>query len=247
MKKLISTLFVLMASFVFAQDFTVTNGDNGEITNGEVFTFTTLGEDTSVQILIHNNADENLYFKLRAESGENTSGVTVNFCFGEVCLYSFNPGQYVPPTIYENVTISPGGINDIDDKFFITTDAVIENTPVLFEFGLYQYDSAEQDQTTGTKVLAFSYQYAPTSSTPNMTLQKLGVQVNNTLVNNEFSFTTTSDMTMELFDLNGRSVASRSFNEGANFYNTSGLNAGIYIAKFSNKEGQTASVKIVKQ
>lgn len=247
MKKLISTLFVLITSFAFAQDFTVTNGDNGEITDGEVFTFTSLGAEANIHIQINNNSEQNLYFKVRAESGENTSGVAVNFCFGQVCLPLFNLGQYVPPTIQDNVTIIPGGTNDINDKFFITTDAVIENTPVIFEFGLYQYDSADQDQTTGTKVLGFSYQYSPNASTPNMTLQKLGVQVNNTLVNNEFSFTTTSEMAMELFDINGRNVASQNVNEGTNLYNASGLNAGIYIAKFIDKQGQTASVKIVKQ
>src|SRR5690554_118910 len=247
MKKLISTLFVLITGFVFAQDFTVTNGNNGTITDGEVFNFTTLGEDANVFIQVHNNSSEDLYFKLKAESGENTGGVQVNFCFGQVCLPGFSPGQYVPPTVYDNVTVSPGGTNGIDNKFFITTDAIIENTPVIFEFGLYQYDSPDQDQTTGTKVLGFSYQYTSTASTPNMTLQKLGVQVNNTLVNNEFSFTTTSDMAMDLFDINGRNVASESFNEGTNLYNASELNAGIYIAKFTDKQGQTASVKIVKQ
>lgn len=247
MKKLISTLFVLMAGFTFAQDFVVTNGDNGEITDGEVFAFNSLGSEANIHIQVHNNSEQDLYFKLKAESRENTDGTNVNFCFGEVCLYAFNPGQYVPPTIYNNITISPGGTNDVNDKFFNLNSGDGENYPMIFEFGLYQYNTTDQDQTTGTKVLGFSYQYSPNASTPNMTLQRLGVQVNNTLINNEFSFTTTSAMAMNLFDINGRNVASQNVNEGTNLYNVSGLNAGIYIAKFTDKQGQTASVKIVKQ
>lgn len=247
MKKIFSTIFVLMAGFASAQDFIVTNGENGEITEGEVFAFTTLGSDANIHIQIHNQSDQNLYFKLKAESRENTDGTNVNFCFGEVCLYSFNPGVYVPPTVYDALTIAPGAVNDINDKFFNMNPGDGENYPMTFEFGLYQYNTPDQDQTTGTKVLSFSYQYSATASTPNMTLQKLGVQVNNTLVSNEFSFTTNSTMSMELFDINGRNVASQNFSEGTNIYNVSGLNAGVYIARFTDKNNSSASIKIVKK
>ena len=92
MKKIFSTIFVLVAGLVSAQDFIVTNGENGEITNEEVFAFTTLGSEANIHIQIHNLSDQDLYFKLKAESRENTDGSNVNFCFGEVCLYAFNPG-----------------------------------------------------------------------------------------------------------------------------------------------------------
>ena len=247
MKKIFSVIFVLTAGLISAQDFIVTNGDNGTITDGEVLNFTTLGEEASVYIQVHNNSEQDLYFKLKAESRENTDGTNVNFCFGEQCLFAFNPGVYVPTTIFDAITIIPGGTNDVSNKFFNMNPGDGENYPMIFEFGLYQYDSADQDQTTGIKVLGFSYQYSPTASTPNITLQKLGVQVSNTLVNNEFLFTTTSVMNMELFDINGRNVASKNVSEGANIYSVAGLNAGIYIAKFTDKQGQTASIKIVKQ
>lgn len=142
------------------KDFKVTNGDGEEITEGKVFTFSELGASANIHIQIKNLSGQDLYFKLKAESGENTSGVPVNFCFGEVCLFSFNPGVYVPPTIYDNVMIAPGETNDVNDKFFITEEASI-SAPVMFNFGLYQYDEIDQDQTTGTKVLSFSYKYVP--------------------------------------------------------------------------------------
>ncbi len=247
MKKLLTTIVVLIAGFMSAQDFIVTNGGNGEITDGEVFTFNTLGAESNIHIQIHNQSTENLYFKLRGTSKENTTNANVNFCFGEICMNTFNVGQYVPPTAYENVIIAPGTTNPDADKFFNLDAGDGENYPMIYEFTLYQYASAEQDQTTGTPVLTFSYQYSPTASTPNMTLQKLGVEVQNTVVKNDFSFNATTDLTVELFDLNGRSVSTEKFNQGSNTYNATELSSGVYIARFTDKEGKSAAVKIVKQ
>lgn len=247
MKKLLTTIVVLIAGFISAQDFIVTNGENGAITDGEVFNFNTTGPDSYIHIQIHNQSTEDLFFKLRGISAQNTTSANVNFCFGEVCMSTFNSGQYVPPTIYENLLIAPGETNDANDKFFNLDAGDGDNYPIIYTFTLYQYTSAEQDQTTGTPVLSFSYQYSPSASTPNMTLQKLGVEVQNTIVFNDFSFNATTAMTVELFDLNGRSVSTEKFRQGSNMYNANGLTSGVYIARFSDKEGRSAAVKIVKQ
>lgn len=253
MKKLLTTIVVLIAGFMSAQDFIVTNGDNGTITDGEVFNFNTAGIvnepnlDVQIHVQIHNQSTEDLFFKLRGISAQNTTSAHVNFCFGEICINTFNPGQYVPPTVYPNITIAPGETNDANDKFFNLDAGDGDNYPIIYTFTLYQYTSAEQDQTTGTPVLSFSYQYSPSASTPNMTLQKLGVEVQNTVVKNDFSFNATTDLTVEFFDLNGRSVSTEKFRQGSNVYNANGLTAGIYIARFTDKEGKSAAVKIVKQ
>lgn len=247
MKKLLTTIVVLIAGFMSAQDFIVTNGDNGQITDGEVFNFNTTGPDSYIHIQIHNQSTEDLFFKLRGISVQNATAANVNFCFGEVCMNTFNPGQYVPPTIYENLLIAPGETNDAIDKFFNLDAGDGDNYPIIYTFTLYQYTSAEQDQTTGTPVLSFSYQYSPSASTPNMTLQKLGVEVQNTIVFNDFSFNATTAMTVELFDLNGRSVSTEKFRQGSNTYNAAELSPGVYIARFTDKEGKSAAVKIVKQ
>lgn len=249
MKKLISTLFVLMTGISFAQDFIVTKGNGDPISNGEVLSFNTTEESiAALYFLVHNQSEQDLYF--RAKGGEiiNAPGNQVEFCFGELCLFSIVTGGYVPPisVVYpEAITIAPGETNSTYDKFWNKNTGNGENYPMSYEVILVQFDAPED--TTGTEVFSFIYQYSPTASTPNMTLQKLGVQVNNTLVNNEFSFTVTSAMDMELFDINGRNVASKNVSEGTSLYNASELNAGIYIAKFTDKQGQTASVKIVKQ
>lgn len=247
MKKLLTTIVVLIAGCMSAQDFIVTNGDNGQITDGEVFNFNTTGSDSYVHIQIHNQSTEDLFFKLRGISTQNTTSANVNFCFGEICMNTFTPGQYVPPTIYENLLITPGGTNDASDKFFNLDAGDGNNYPMIYTFTLYQYTSAEQDQTTGTPVMSFSYQYSPSASTPNMTLQKLGVEVQNTVVKNDFSFNATTTLSVELFDLNGRSVSSQNFNQGSNVYSVSELSNGVYIVRFTDKEGKSAAVKIVKQ
>lgn len=246
MKNTILSIFALITGVLSAQDFIVTNGDNGVITEGEVLSFNTLGQDAYIHILIHNQSEENLYFKLKAESRQNTTGTDVNFCFGEVCLFSFNPGQYVPPTIYDAYLVSPGGTNHPQDKFFNMNEGDGENYPMIFEFGLYQYETPDQDQTTGIKVLSFSYQYSPSASTPSMTLQKLGVNVGNTVVNDSFTFALDNQMKLEVFDITGKSITGQSFGEGQNAFSTSNLSSGVYIAKFTDKQGRSASVKILK-
>ncbi|HUH50932.1 MAG TPA: T9SS type A sorting domain-containing protein [Flavobacterium sp.] len=247
MKKLLTTVVVLMAGLMSAQDFTVTNGENGAITQGEVFSFNTTGPNANIHIQINNQSSGDLFFKLKGISVQNATTAQVNFCFGEICMNTFNPGQYVPPTAYPNITIAPGTANSVDDKFFNKDAGDGETYPIIYEITLYQYASAEQDQTTGTPVLTFFYEYTPSASTPNMTLQKLGVAVQNTVVYNDFSFNATTDLSVELFDLNGRSVSSENFRQGSNVYNANGLTTGVYIARFTDKEGKSAAVKIVKK
>lgn len=249
MKKVILILGLFASIFTFAQDFVVTTGDGDPISNGEVFQFSTIEEsDAALYFLIHNQSDQNLYF--RAKGGElvNVPGNQVEFCFGELCLFNIVTGNYVPPMsgAYPNaITIAPGGTNSTFDKFWNKNTGDGENYPMIYEVILVQFDAPED--TEGAEVFSFVYEYSPTASTPDMTLQKLGVQLNNTLVDNELLFTTTSTMSMQIVDINGRSVATQSFEEGNNMYNASGLNAGIYIVKFTDQEGKNASIKIVKQ
>src|SRR5690554_6157771 len=98
MKKLISTLLVLIASFTFAQDFVVTTGNGDPISNGEIFNFSTTEESVAaLYFLVHNQSDQNLYFRAKGGEITNAPGNQVEFCFGELCLYSIVTGGLVPP------------------------------------------------------------------------------------------------------------------------------------------------------
>lgn len=249
MKKVFLTLGLFASIFTFAQDFVVTTGGGDPISNGEVFQFSTTEEsEAALYFLIHNQSDQDLYFRAKGGEITNAPGNQVEFCFGELCLYSIVTGGLVPPIspVYPNaITIAPGGTNSTFDKFWNKNTGNGENYPMSYEVILVQFEAPED--TEGTEVFSFVYEYSPTASTPDMTLQKLGVQINNTLVDNELLFASTSTMSMQVVDLNGRSITTQGFEEGNNVYDASGLTSGIYMVKFTNNQGQTAAIKIVKQ
>ncbi|MFA7444748.1 MAG: T9SS type A sorting domain-containing protein [Flavobacteriaceae bacterium] len=249
MKKIVFTLSLLISSFVSAQDFTVTDGDGNPISDGEIFTFSSTEEsEAAFYFLVHNESSEDLYFKVKGGEMINGSGSQVQFCFGELCLFNFVTGNYVPPAPnYDAVTIVPGGTNSTFDKLWNLYPGDGENYPVSYEVILVQYDSATQDQETGTDVFSFIYRYDPNLSVSNHTLQQMGVLVNNTLVKDAFSFTAENSLSIEVIDLNGKRIADYQTEAGEQTLDLSSLQNAVYIVKFTSKEGKTAYSKIVKQ
>ncbi len=248
MKKIIYSLMLLVGMQAFSQ-ITITsynpNNPNQSpelIENGDVWTTNTAeGQGAILYFYVNNAYNEDIHVRSRVESITNDDGSSFQFCFGGNCVYSIGEGSEYSG--YNNyVTIPAGGTNNMWDK--IQNENADGATPKDFVFKFFRVDEEgnEMDES-----VTFTYKYEPTASTPDMTLQKLGVQLNNTLVDNELLFATTSAMSMQIVDINGRSVATQSFEEGSNRYNTSGLTSGIYIVKFTNNQGQAAAIKIVKQ
>jgi hypothetical protein len=249
MKKIVLTLSLLISSLISAQDFTVTDGDGNPISNGEIFTFSSTEEsEAAFYFLVHNESTEDLYFKVKGGEMINGSGSQVQFCFGELCLFNFVPGNYIPPgPNNQAVTIAPGQTNSVQDKLWNQYPGDGENYPVSYEVILVQYDTPDQDQSTGTDVFSFVYRYDPNLSVSNHTLQQMGVAVNNTLVKNAFSFSSENNLTVEVFDLNGKVLAQYQTEAGQQTLDLSSLQNAVYIVKFASKEGKTAYSKIVKQ
>ncbi len=247
MKKVYLTgLFLIFINLINAQ-ITILDGNGNVIEDESVFEFNSVDPNGMVEnpvaklsYYIQNNTSSQIEVKAAIVEIIGSDGSNVQFCM-EVCLFDITETSVVPSSSGSGFFIAAGATTGPGIYFWNFNDS---NDYISYKFKVFQVDSSGNE--TGTPI-HINYVYNATASTPNMTLQKLGVQVNNTLVNNEFTFTTTSAMAMDLFDINGRNVASKSFNEGTNLYNASELNAGIYIAKFTDKQGQTASVKIVKQ
>ena len=78
-------------------------------------------------------------------------------------------------------------------------------------------------------------------------MTSLGISVTNTVVADEFSFSASDKGNVSLFNLNGQLVKELNFTEGSQTINLSNLNTSIYIARFTNAEGVSSNVKIIKQ
>lgn len=245
MKKICLTVMLLAFVNLINAQITVLDGNGNVIEDGSVFEFNAIDPDAfgenpiaKLSYYIQNNTSSEIEVKAAMVEIIGADGSNVQFCM-DICLNEVTENSVVPPNwgfpIAAGATTGPGiyfwNFNDTNDY-------------ISYKFKVYQIDSFGSE--IGTPI-HMTYVYNANASVSDVNLQKLGVKVNNTLISNEFSFTTVSATTMELFDINGRNVVSQSFNEGTNLYNVSGLNAGIYIAKFTDKQGQTASVKIVKQ
>ncbi len=246
MKKICLTVMLLAFVNLINAQITVLDGNGNVIEDESVFEFNTVDEgpwvenpESKLSFYIQNNTSSQIEVKGAMVEIIGATGFGVQFCMGD-CLNVVNENSVVPMgnatfSVGPNQTTGPGiyfwNLNSSSDY-------------ASYKFKVYQADTSGNE--IGTPI-HMTYVYNANASVSDVNLQKLGVKVNNTLISNEFSFTTVSATTMELFDINGRNVVSQSFNEGTNLYNVSGLNAGIYIAKFTDKQGQTASIKIVKQ
>ncbi len=241
-------LVILLLAFVNLTNaqITILDGNGNVIEDGSVFEFNTVDEgpwvenpESKLSYYIHNNTDSPIGVKAAMVEIIGATGSGVQFCM-EYCLNSVNENSVVPL----GSSTFPIGPNETTGAGIYFWNLNSSSDYASYKFKVYQADASGNE--IGTPI-HMTYVYSATSSVSEINLQKLGVQVNNTLVNNEFTFTTTSAMTMDLFDINGRNVASKNVSEGTNLYNVAGLNAGIYIAKFTDKQGQTASIKIIKQ
>ena len=99
-----------------------------------------------------------------------------------------------------------------------------------------------------SSAITFTYRYDSTLSLINLEdLSSLGIYVKNTVVSDEFSFTAANKGSVTLFNLNGQLVKELNFSEGSQTINLSNLNTSMYIARFTNAEGVSSNVKIIKQ
>lgn len=247
MKKVYLTGLLLIFINLINAQITVFDVNGNVIEDGSIFEFNEVDPDGFVQepvaklsYYIQNNTSTEIHVKAAIIEIEGADGSNVQFCM-ENCLYNISENSVVPNATGAGFSIAAGATTGPGIYFWNFNNS---SDYISYKFKVFQVDGSGNEIGTPIHI---NYVYNATASTPNMTLQKLGVQVNNTLVNNEFTFTTNSAMAMNLFDINGRNVASQNVNEGTNLYKASELNAGIYIAKFTDKQGQTASIKIVKQ
>jgi len=75
----------------------------------------------------------------------------------------------------------------------------------------------------------------------------LGVELENSMVSQDVSFSASVPVKMELFNISGKRVNQFEANSGYNSFDLSNLNSGIFIAVFSTDDGKRAVTKLVKQ
>lgn len=237
-KKYLLGLFLLVFGVSNAQ-FTIFHSNGSVIEDESVFTFSTTDEETALlELHIKNESSSAIGVKARMLEIEGSDGSNVQFCLG-VCLFNVNENSIVPTG--DPFSIAVGQTLEVGAYFWNRNES---SDYITYRFKVYEVDSFGEE--TGTPI-HINYIYDANLSVRNIDLQQMGVQVNNTLVKNAFSFTADNNLNIEVIDLNGKRIADYQTEAGEQTLDLSSLQNAVYIVKFTSKEGKTAYSKIVKQ
>ena len=246
MKKTVSLFSLLITTLALQAQMTVTTYGalETEILDGDIISVGSLApQAATVYFYIHNNFDEDIDVRVKVEQITNTDGDEFQFCFATLCIFSIEEGA-VYPEQGGPVTIPAGGTNVEFDKFQNENAGDGENYPLDYVFKFFQVD--ENDEEIGESI-TFTYRFDPNLSTIDHSLNAMGVTLKNTIGNNSIWFDSTASVNYQMFDLNGRSIQSQFFAEGSHQVGISQLKAGLYLLKFTDNQGRTATAKFVKK
>jgi len=252
MKKIILLAGLLITGFAQAQDLiNVTTYGDAPIQEGQVFTYNILfsnanPHDGNLPIDVENISNETLNLKLRIDSMVNANGNEdyVSFCFHTSCYYSVTAGSIVPAA-GTGLVLAPGESSTTNNHFANSWAGDTPGQPVIYNISIVRVD--DNGTVIGDPLRSFTYKYAPTMGTSDFaSLQKLGINVNNTEVNNQMTVTASQKANVAVYSATGQLVKSIAINEGTQSIDLSGLSAAVYVAKFTTENNQTSSIRIVK-
>jgi len=139
-------------------DFKVTTHDEGhpEITEGQIFTYTVVGEDSKLGFDIKNLTDTVSYFRITCEELINNDGTNFQFCWS-ICTLEVFEGTTYPSQ--GAISINPGETQLSTADHFQngnTGDGI--NYPMDYKFRIFQTD-ASGTEIQGAQTLSLTYRY----------------------------------------------------------------------------------------
>lgn|SRR5699024_2870141 len=253
MKKIIILITALLISVIglAQEDFSITS-NLGDIEDGKVFEFNIAGEDdSSVNYMITNESENDIYMRLMVVSMSNTDGTQFEACLGGYCYYQIAEGAAYPfpddPAAYETIgsgESNSGGTGDAANHVKNNKpEGENPEEPIVVEFEFQQVEE------TGSIVLdkvAFTYIYTPDLSVDKH--ENFGVQILNTVVKNgELNIKTQEPAQVEIYNLLGQKFNTTKLTSGVNTVDVSNLSTQIYLVRIQNTKGEIKTQKIVVQ
>lgn len=236
MKKItLSFILSIIFSTAFAQGFEFKKSDGTLINNGDVLTYNTAGDYLNFRV--KNTSTTPLDIKIKCTNLVNTPGTQFELCYGGSCFDNVSVNGIYPD--YENL-LAPGQSNPSQGDHFVNFNSA-GNSIIDYVFTVYAVGAENQSIT-------FTYRYDSTVFSVNTIdeLSSLGINIQNTIVDNELNFNSNNSGKLFLLNLNGQNIGKYTFSEGLKTINLSDLSAGIYIAQFENREGKLAQIKFIK-
>lgn len=246
MKKIIFTL-VLGSCFVgfSSAQFRLMNmnhtqdvADDTQINEGDVITFTTAEyEDAKLKFLTYNDSVNDMFVKVECEGLTNTDGSLMEVCYG-ACYTGIQ--TFVGYPLDNPIYVAPGGHQGILADYFSNTDG--NSDLVEYNFRFYQTD-LEGFEIEGTS-FRFTYRYDGTMSVSDVNSIAIA-EVFPTVVKGQTNVTLKENASVQVLNLEGKSVKSLKMNSGNSQLDLSGLSAGVYLIQFKGDSGITTTKKVV--
>jgi hypothetical protein len=242
MKKILLLVAVLLTAFTMNAQYVV-KGDEGNVfTNGEIFEFANVGDpDGSLNFFITNTSTEDIYMRIEFVSAVNpidAEGSGFQFCL-DLCYDSIEVGDTAPPAPNKKL-IAVGETTGFGNHFLRYGD---EGTEIEeYNFRYYQTDIDGNDIGNSLTII---YRYNPTLGINDV--NELGVTVASTVILNDMQVNAVEELNMVIYNLQGKLVNSQKINVGNQLVNMSNLSSQMYIVKFSNNEGASKTIKVVKK
>ncbi|WP_318642392.1 T9SS type A sorting domain-containing protein [Flavobacterium ardleyense] len=244
MKKIFLAVICFSSFAAFSQITLSTDGGQTLVTDGQQFVVTSIqAPDNYLPLLISNNYDYDVNIQVKVVSIENHAGTGLQLCVGTLCFGTVSAGTAYP-TVLPNTLIEANRSNlEYNDHFRLDTAGINPALPVVYNFQLIQIT----ETGVQTAVLKnFSFKYSPTLAVSKNDLASVGVVLNNTIATSSLQVSAENQTQMSIIDINGKVVGQQTLNSGNNSVNTSSFATGIYMASFTNENGQKATVKFVK-
>lgn len=236
--------FLLLTTISFAQ-FNVTDYDDLPILDGDVRTFnSTVESDATLYFWINNESQtDEILVRIKLESITNGDGSAYQFCFATLCIFDVEEGQTYPVS-GGPVTIPAGGTNAQFDKFFNENEGDGANYPMDYVWKFFQVDGNGDE--IGESI-TFTYRFDPTLSNNDINTNSLGVELQNTLVNQVLKVESkTGELNYTIFNINGQILHTNKVYSGLNEINVTDLNSGLYFIQFEDGK-KSSTLKFIKK
>lgn len=244
MKKKLLLMSLILTSFVSFAQFEVKNqSDNSTLTEGQVISFSEAScgysDPCNFKFDVTNTSTEDISMRIFVDNLTGTDGSNFQLCFNGVCLNDVSLNSGYPST---PATVTAGATNSSGNSLWnLNPSGTTQAMSWTFRFQAYD---AAGSFPIGTP-LTITYSYDSSLSIEDSELSAL--EVYPTSVKNELNVSSNEDLSVEIYDLLGRSVKQSNIISGGDKINISDLSAQPYIIRFTNEAGNTVTKKIIKE
>jgi hypothetical protein len=231
MQKLFTILiFLLISTSLSIAQITLTDDSGEAVTDGSEFVFTKTGESAVLNIIATNESSSAVSLSMVCESITGSSGENLEFCFVN-CFWGITQGQ-----VYGPMTLEAGESSQSGEIHFKNHDET--NEYIVYQFSIYE-EGNESD--------AIRFKYIYDVSTDTESRQKSEINIYPIPAKNFIIFENTTELikSVEVIDLQGRRILSKSINDSKGKIQTKHASEGVYFLKINYKNhSQTEKILI---